>query len=365
MSASLHQTERIDPRLIWHPDSRYADDNRMFQGIPSIERAKNGRLWVTWYGGGKGEGSENYVMLVTSADDGTTWSAPKLVVDPDGPGPIRASEPALWHDPLDRMWLLWGEYATGLGEPGGGNWAIVTSQSGAEDPQWSLPRLLSEAITFNKPVVLANGQWLFPAGMWRSDRYSRPLMSKNGGKTFERGGEIRLTREDRSFDEYMVVERRDGSLWLLTRTTYGIGESVSLDGGYTWSPVIPSGIKHTPSRFFLSRLRSGNLLLVKNGALTEVTGRTRLTAFLSYDEGASWPRSLLLDERAAVSYPDAIEAPDGTIYVVYDRERTKAKEILMAVFSEQDLEQQRLVSCQARLRIVVNKASGTDMKGAS
>ncbi len=35
----------------------------------------------------------------------------------------------------------------------------------------------------------------------------------------------------------MVVERKDGSLWMLLRTSYGIGQSVSADGGATWSPV--------------------------------------------------------------------------------------------------------------------------------
>ena len=31
----------------------------------------------------------------------------------------------------------------------------------------------------------------------------------------------------RQFDEHMFVERKDGSLWLLVRTNYGIGESIS------------------------------------------------------------------------------------------------------------------------------------------
>ena len=38
------------------PGPEYADGVRMFQGIPSLERAKNGRLWALWYGGGRGEG---------------------------------------------------------------------------------------------------------------------------------------------------------------------------------------------------------------------------------------------------------------------------------------------------------------------
>jgi hypothetical protein len=46
------------PKLNWNPGPEYADSVRMFQGIPSIERAHNGRLWATWYGGGTAEGAE-------------------------------------------------------------------------------------------------------------------------------------------------------------------------------------------------------------------------------------------------------------------------------------------------------------------
>ena len=37
------------------PKAEYADSRRMHQGMPSIERARNGRLWAAWYGGGLGE----------------------------------------------------------------------------------------------------------------------------------------------------------------------------------------------------------------------------------------------------------------------------------------------------------------------
>src|ERR1041384_8303317 len=43
------------------PGPEYADAVRMFQGIPGIERASNGRLWATWYGGGKGEDRHNFI----------------------------------------------------------------------------------------------------------------------------------------------------------------------------------------------------------------------------------------------------------------------------------------------------------------
>jgi hypothetical protein len=44
------------------PGDDYSDGRRMFQGIASIERAQNGRLWGAWYGGGIGEDQDNFVM---------------------------------------------------------------------------------------------------------------------------------------------------------------------------------------------------------------------------------------------------------------------------------------------------------------
>ncbi len=102
----------------------------LFQGIPSVEVAANGRLWATWYGGGHGEGPDNYVMLSTSPDGGATWSGLKLVIDP----PHRASEPALWHDPRGVLWLIWNEYPKGLRGVDSRMWAITTRESGREDP---------------------------------------------------------------------------------------------------------------------------------------------------------------------------------------------------------------------------------------
>ncbi len=100
---------------------------------------------------------------------------------------------------------------------------------------------------------------------------------------------------------------------MLVRTNYGIGESVSCDGGRTWSDLTPSAIPHVNSRFFIRRLKSGRMLLVKNGSPAErLAQRSHMSAWLSADEGRTWTGGLLLDERSAVSYPDGFESPDGS-----------------------------------------------------
>jgi predicted neuraminidase len=135
----------------------------------------------------------------------------------------------------------------------------------------------------------------------------------------------------------MIVERKDGSLWMLIRTKYGIGESISNDRGLTWTPVVPSKIQHPAARFFIYRLNSGNLLLVKHGPIDMRTGRSHLMAFVSKNGGHSWSNGLLLDERPGVSYPDGQQTSDGTIHITYDYNRTTDQNILVTSFTEDDI----------------------------
>jgi hypothetical protein len=87
--------------------------------------------------------------------------------------------------------------------------------------------------------------------------------------------------------------------------------------------------------------------------------RSHLTAWLSKDDGKSWSGGLMLDERLGVSYPDGVEAPDGRLFVIYDRERSGAKEILMSIVTEDDIAAGAILSPGSRLRVLVDRASGT------
>lgn len=383
------------PSTIQHePGPEYGDDRRLFQGIPGIERTPGGRLWATWYAGGQGESPLNYTLLSTSADDGETWSGPVLVIDP--PGHVRSCDPCLWLDPDGRLWLFWMQTHT-LHDGRWGVWAITTDQPDAARPDWTAPRRLADGVMLNKPTVRANGEWLFPIsllgdGVLKNEKRMLPaflrryllalippgeleairdragawvMVSKDRGATLEPHGRAQAPDGRRTHNEHMVVEQADGRLQMLIRTTRGIARSTSDDGGATWTEALESGIPHTSSRFFFRRLQSGHLLLVKNGPMElpetdgepPTLGRTHMTAYLSRNEGRSWSGGLLLEERGC-TYPDGTQAPDGTIYVIYDHGRRTDKEILLARFTEEDLLAGRPVSNRARLRLLVNKATG-------
>ena len=346
------------PQHLGAPKAEHAVTNRAFTGIPSLAVAPKGRLWATWYAGvTPGEDVNNYVVLSTSGDNGATWTE-VLIVDPDAGGPVRSFDPELWVSPDGRLFHFWAQMDKSRRDAELGVWCIATSEPDAAQPKWSALRRIGDGVMMCKPLVLSSGEWVLPISRWGADESAQCFVSTDAGKTWTRRGGCNVPKDSRNADEHMFVERRDGSLWLLVRTNYGIGESVSTDRGNTWPELRPSGILHTVSRFFIQRLVSGNLLLVKHGPLDTRTSRSHLTAYLSKDDGKTWGGGLMLDERLGVSYPDGQQTPDGLIRIIYDYNRTADRNILMASFREDDVSAGKPVSSDVRLRQLVSQASG-------
>jgi predicted neuraminidase len=361
------------------PEARYGISERGFQGIPGIERTPQGRLWATWYSGGVTEGPTNFVLLATSGDDGESWSEPIAVVDP--PGNVRAYDPVLWMDPENRLWLFWSQCYTEqdhtIFDGVAGVWGAWTKDIESDSPAWSTPMRIANGIMMNKPTVLSNGEWAFPTAVWLNkgkgqvperllgERFSNITISTDKGRTFSRRGGADVP--DRAYDEHMIVERNDGRLWMLVRTSYGIGQSFSEDGGKTWSDGEPSGLNGADSRFFIRRLASGRLLLVYHDITKVSEGgnkRQALTAWLSEDDGASWDGGLLLDERESISYPDGIEDEAGNITIIYDHNRYKEGDILIARFTEGEVLAGRVTVPTSFLKRCISHTGGVGCEEA-
>lgn len=353
----------LEPASVLKPlPDEYGDEHRLFQGIPSLAIAPGGRIWATWYSGGDTECDLNYILVATSGDDGKTWTKPLFVVDV--PGPVRLFDPELWVDPEGKLWLFWAQ-SLGHWDGRAGVWAMTTGTPDREDADWSAPRRLCDGIMMCKPIVDSKDRWMLPVSIWLwGDHPERTLpkgssvvASEDKGATWNLLGTAVVARPDANCDEHMIVERKDGSYFMWIRTKYGIAESNSFDGGKTWSEPARRGIPHTASRFFVTRLRSGNILLVKHGAILQPTGRSHLTAMLSDDDGRTWKGELLLDERNGVSYPDGQQAKDGSICIIYDYHRVSDKEILLARFTEEDVLAGKIVSEKGVLRQLINKST--------
>ena len=363
------------PVVNTHPGPEYADEVRTGNMIIGVEHTPKGRLWACWVG--NGDNPNGFFMLATSDDGGSKWSKPSVVIDPTDPPNApqrRALVGNLWTDPLGRLWLFF-DQSLGYFDGRCGDWYIRCDDPDAAEPVWTKPVRFADGCTLNKPTVLANGDWLLPVSLWTRDRIGPAILkeahheldsirmanvfaSTDQGKTWTRRGGVAFPGTD--FDEHMIVELKDGRLWMLARTKHGISESFSADHGATWSEPAASTIQNVSARFFIRRLASGNLLLVKNGPIDKrLPRRSSLTAFLSTDDGKTWGKSLLLDDRAEVSYPDGFQAPDGLIHIAYDWNRHTDAEILITKFKEED------IAAQTKVKpAVVNKARSPSLPKA-
>ena len=96
----------------------------------------------------------------------------------------------------------------------------------------------------------------------------------------------------------------------------------------------------------------------RQGPVKQWRGRTNLTAMLSEDDGRTWKGTLLLDERNDAAYPDACESGNGFLYIVYDWDRVREREILMAKITEEEILSGKLSNPSSFLRKTINKATG-------
>jgi hypothetical protein len=312
-------------------------------------------------------------VLNRSEPDGTTFPKPMLVIDMHEPGlPARSTLVGnLWTDPSGKLWLFFNQ-TIGHNDGRDGVWVATCENPDATKPIWSRPRRICHGFVITNPTVLSAGQWVQPvefigkATFPELQKYHgvNLLVSNDQGETWK--WRSHASFPDSRWTEPMVVELKDGRLWLLARTATVVMQRFSSDQGHTWTePSLPT-FKHPRARFFISRLKSGRILLIKHGKTADsfvtlsnmkgyAKGRSHLSAWLSDDDGKTWQGGLMLDERATISYPDAFQAPDGTIHVSYDRNRATDGEILMARFSEKDALAGKLVDRESKLRILISR----------
>lgn len=369
----------IPPTVNTSPVPEYDYDKLDYGMTIGIDRTPNGRLWAAWVAGG--DSPEAFFVVNSSDDDGETWSKPRLVIDAQSknlPRPRSILVGNLWTDPTGRLWLIF-DQSMDMFDGRGGVWATICDNPEDDEPVWSAPRRIWHGVTLNKPIVLKSGEWMMPISLDQRGgfgpfkgcfteldplRGANVFVSSDKGATWERRGAATFPNPD--WHEHMVVERKDGSLWMLGRTVKGVMETVSSDGGRTWAEPVPSAIHHPVARFHVRRLASGKILLVKHGATIDThEGRSHLTAWLSEDEGKTWAGGLMLDERKTISYPDGFQAPDGTIYISYDRNRDTDGEILMARFTEEDIVAKELKGPKSKLKMLISRPLAREIEAAA
>lgn len=224
----------------------------------------------TWWG-----------MLITSNDDGQTWSAPIKM----------GEDPAIGH--------LLGPIK-------------------------------------NKPIQLSDGTIISPTSIeypregpdqdWRV--YFE--ISKDLGKTWEVVGPI---NDGVEFDAIQpsILTYSDGKMQVVCRTRQGVlAESWSSDNGRTWSKMTAMNLPNPNSGTDAVTLEDGRQLLIYNHSTREgdePKGRNILNLALS-DDGISWKPVMTLENepiKDGYAYPAIIQTSDGLVHITYTYNRRSIK----------------------------------------
>ena len=281
----------------------------------SFARLKSGRVifYYTHFYGGAGDESPARIVGIHSDDAGRTWSQPKTIVENIGGNNVMsvsllrlASGKLAFFYLLKNSWLDCRPYLRLSADEGG---------------TWSEPKLVIEApgyfvVNNDRLVQLASGRLVVPTAYHRSQK-SDPHSSKSfdprgiamwyysddEGQTWRESATwwALPVRAGSGLQEPGLVELQDGKLFGWARTSVGVQYGfTSTDSGKTWSAPEPTAMQSPNSPASIKRLpNSANLLAIFNDHSGRFPfpdkKRTPLVAAISSDGGKTWPQARVIE----------------------------------------------------------------------
>lgn len=375
------------------PYHKHRINLRLFQGCPQVEVSDGGRLWATWFGSNiQAERApfhqDQFSVISTSADGGKTWKE-VFIFDPSDLLGGGASDPLLWKDAKGnvRFVALRNIDFKGKDDFATSAWEFTMLDPEDEHTAWSEPRLLgNKNMSVMKPLIFPDGTIM--RSMDDFKLVGKPDQVRIRFLKEDADGEPMFVSQlpvdnDAGFAEQMPIIRKDGSLFTFYRAKNGQKFAESFDGGRTWKlgGYYPMQFS-VNTKCILKTLPSGRVLLVANDVQlrhdggkrvylytdengrerelkTNRTVRTRMTAYLSDDDGKTFPHKLLLCDDGQISYPSATLGNDDAIYIVYDQGRGVIGQhtIFLSKVTEKDILNGKLISGESFLNNVVSRPS--------
>lgn len=178
-------------------------------------------------------------------------------------------------------------------------------------------------IETSKGRLVLVGQEIIPE--WRHATVM--FVSDDKGKTWQRSNvlDYDVGHHDHAGSiEGSVIERKDGSLYLLLRTESGfLWEATSNDGGLKWEGLKQTTIKSVTCCPQMARLADGRVALLWNAPPRHRpengTIRAELSLAFSSDDGVTWTQPVIVAANYApggrVSYPYLYERKPGELWI--------------------------------------------------
>ena len=311
----------------------------VYKGVPgdhcvcdqALRILPSGQWIIVFMTGGDHEPRrENYIALVRSDDEGTTWSKTETVLRQEDRGCL-LSEVTVQNGVI----TVYGHDHEGFFE----DWRCFTIQSTDEGRCWGEPVSFDPMPrrTFVRNLYISTwGTWYLPFQTYDVSDDPGPSHLKDG--SFNRGMNGVLISEDdgaswskseligpqRGWNENNVVESRDGRLMMLCRAdgTGRLSYSESSDKGLMWSAWSDTDIPNPGTKFRLHRLSGGRIVLVHNPSRMP-GARNPLALWVSDDDMLTWSyRRTITDFSGQLSYPDGVvSANEQFVHFAFDYNR--------------------------------------------
>ncbi len=369
----------------------------------TIVETPNGNLLVAWFHGRGEKTDDTLILLGARKEKGSSqWSRPFLLADNPG---LPDQNPVLFIDPQGKLYLWWIsslantresfllQYRTSMDYEGPGvpewDWngtileqpidlagtmekmaAGVEAKFGAHfDSASKYRERLQHGVHMSQIDSTYLSEWKEPVfgrltGMLSWMPRTPPIMltekrmaiglysdlyltsvtgfTEDGGKTWAYGAPM----ADYGLIQPALIARKDGTV-----VAYGRDKSPnkkvrvaeSDDGGVHWNRFYDLAIPNPDSSVAVLKLAEGAWVMICNDlAGTDGRhGRSRLSAYLSEDEGKTWPVRRVIEDstkgptyRPHASYPSAIQTSDGLIQVTYTYTLDSGECIKRVAFNE-------------------------------
>ncbi len=296
-------------------------------------------IMTAWFGGTHERNAD--VGIWVAMNKKGTWSHPIQVANGFENDSVRYPcwNPVLFkpiHGPL----MLF--YKVG---PSPSEWWGMLMTSDDEGKTWSYPKRLGKDKAIgdligpvkNKPIQLGNGTIICPSSreMEINDKDQWRVhfeLTKDLGKTWEVVGPINDGIEFNAIQPSLLTYA-DGKIQILCRTQEGtIGQSWSTDTGKTWSKLQASSLPNPNAGTDAVTLKDGRQLLVYNHTQDKgefPKGRNMLNVAVSRD-GIAWKTIATLErDKGEYSYPAVIQSSNGLVHISYTYLRKSIKHVVI------------------------------------
>ncbi len=291
-------------------------------------------LAAAWFGG-KFESSPD-VGIWLSLHDGKRWLKPVEVANggQDGGKRYACWNPVLFQ-PANGPLLLF--YKVG---PSPSRWWGMLITSADDGTTWSPPRKLGDDAKIghllgpvrSKPIQLKDGTILCPSSSEHDGWRVHFEMTRDLGKTWEVIGPINDGKEFSAIQP-TALTYADGRIQVLCRSRQGVlTQSWSRDGGRTWSPMTATTLPNPNAGADAVTLHDGRQLLIYNHTTSRgafPAGRNMINVAISAD-GVQWTPLLTLERsNGEFSYPAMIQSADRKVHMTYTYERRSIKHVVV------------------------------------